>query len=96
MKRYNPAGVRIKTVELPHEPDRFDIRGGPTTGTFLTCHYAGALLTGPTADHVDILGRPDLNELILRVVAGHGEGIKESVLSRILEYSEKVTIHDDD
>jgi len=78
MKRYNPAGVRIKTVELPHEPGRFDIRGGPTT-----------------ADHVDILGRPDLNELILRVVAGHGAGIKESILSRILEYSEKVPIHDD-
>ena len=95
MKRYNPAGVRIKTVELPHEPDRFDIRGGPTTGTFLIYHRAGASLIGFTADHVDILGRPDLNELILRVVAGHGAGIKESVLSKILEYSEKVPIDDD-
>ena len=32
MKRYNPAGVQIKTYELAHEPDSFDIRGGPTTG----------------------------------------------------------------
>ncbi|KAF8250230.1 Lecithin:cholesterol acyltransferase [Wilcoxina mikolae CBS 423.85] len=78
MKRYNPAGVQIKTFELLHEPDSFDIRGGPTT-----------------ADHVDILGRPDLNELILRVVAGHGDEIVETIHSKILEYAEKVPIYDD-
>lgn len=33
MKRYNPAGVQIKTYEMPHEPDRFSPRGGPNTGT---------------------------------------------------------------
>lgn len=32
MKRYNPAGVQIKVVEMPHEPDRFAPRGGPNTG----------------------------------------------------------------
>jgi len=32
MKRYNPAGVQIKTYEMPHEPDRFSPRGGPNTG----------------------------------------------------------------
>jgi phospholipid:diacylglycerol acyltransferase len=79
MKRYNPAGVKIKTVELPHEPDRFDIRGGPTT-----------------ADHVDILGRPDLSELILKVVAGHGDDIVENYHSDILEIVERVPIYDDD
>jgi phospholipid:diacylglycerol acyltransferase len=79
MKRYNPAGVKIKTVELPHEPDRFDIRGGPTT-----------------ADHVDILGRPDLSELILKVVAGHGDDIAEKYHSNILEIVERVPIYDDD
>lgn len=26
MKRYNPAGIPIKTVEFAHEPDLFDIR----------------------------------------------------------------------
>lgn len=36
IKRFNPAGVQIKVVELPHEPDRFSPRGGPNTGmTFL-------------------------------------------------------------
>jgi phospholipid:diacylglycerol acyltransferase len=32
IKRYNPAGVQIKTYEMPHEPDRFSPRGGPNTG----------------------------------------------------------------
>jgi phospholipid:diacylglycerol acyltransferase len=34
MKRYNPAGVQIKTFEMRHEPDRFSPRGGPNTGEF--------------------------------------------------------------
>jgi phospholipid:diacylglycerol acyltransferase len=33
MKRYNPAGSKIKVFEMPHEPDRFSPRGGPNTGT---------------------------------------------------------------
>jgi phospholipid:diacylglycerol acyltransferase len=43
MKRYNPAGVKITTYEMPHEPDRFSPRGGPNTGkSFLspsTSHF---------------------------------------------------------
>ena len=78
ISRYNPAGAKIKTVELAHEPGRFDIRGGPTT-----------------ADHVDILGRPDLNELILRVVAGKGEEIEEVVHSDIRGISERVPIYEE-
>jgi phospholipid:diacylglycerol acyltransferase len=34
MKRYNPAGVKITTFEMKHEPDRFSPRGGPNTGKF--------------------------------------------------------------
>ncbi|ORY11790.1 Lecithin:cholesterol acyltransferase-domain-containing protein [Clohesyomyces aquaticus] len=79
MKRYNPAGVQIKTFEMPHEPDRFSPRGGPNTG-----------------DHVDILGRSSLNDLILRVAGGRGELIEENVVSNILEYAEKVKIYDEE
>lgn len=32
MKRYNPAGIKVVTYEMPHEPDRFSPRGGPKTG----------------------------------------------------------------
>jgi len=78
MKRYNPASIPIKTYELPHEPDRFDMRGGPNTG-----------------DHVDVLGRPKLNELILRVAAGRGDTIEDNIKSNILAYVEKVKIVDD-
>ncbi|CAI6335150.1 unnamed protein product [Periconia digitata] len=79
MKRYNPAGVQIKTYEMPHEPDRFSPRGGPNTG-----------------DHVDILGRASLNDLILRVAGGRGELIDENIQSNILKYAEKVKIYDEE
>ncbi|KAF2244707.1 phospholipid:diacylglycerol acyltransferas-like protein [Trematosphaeria pertusa] len=78
IRRYNPAGVQIKTVEMPDEPDRFSPRGGPNTG-----------------DHVDILGRSSLNDLILRVAGGRGELIEESIHSNIREYAEKVKIYDE-
>ncbi|KAF8464115.1 lecithin,cholesterol acyltransferase /Acyl-ceramide synthase [Kalaharituber pfeilii] len=51
---------------------------------------------GPnTGDHVDILGRQRLNELILRVAAGRGNQIKENILSNIMEISERVKIYED-
>ncbi|TGO72278.1 hypothetical protein BELL_0472g00040 [Botrytis elliptica] len=77
--RYNPAGIKIKTYEMPHEPDRFSPRGGPNTG-----------------DHVDILGRQSLNDLILRVAAGRGEEIEEMVVSRIAEYAANVEIGEEE
>lgn len=79
MKRYNPAGVKIKVFEMPHEPDRFAPRGGPNTG-----------------DHVDILGRQSLNDMILRIAAGHGDQIGENVVSNIMEYADKVKISEKD
>jgi len=79
MHRYNPAGVKIRVFEMPHEPDRFSPRGGPNTG-----------------DHVDILGRQSLNDLILRVAAGHGEDIEENVVSDIKLYAERVNIKEED
>ena len=52
---------------------------------------------GPnTGDHVDILGRSSLNDLILRVAGGKGDQIEENYVSNIREYSEKVMIDDDD
>ena len=79
IKRYNPAGVKVKVFEMPHEPDRFNPRGGPNTG-----------------DHVDILGRSGLNDMILRVAGGKGELIEESVVSRIRDYAERVGIWNDE
>lgn len=76
--RYNPAGVKIKVYEMPHEPDRFSPRGGPNTG-----------------DHVDILGRQSLNDLILRVAAGKGDEIGENVVSDIRRYADNVDIREE-
>lgn len=79
LRRYNPAGARVRVVEMPHEPDRFNPRGGPNT-----------------ADHVDILGRQNLNELLLRVAAGRGDEIQDHIVSRILEYADKVKVYEED
>lgn len=73
--RYNPGNVQVKTVEMKHEPDEWNPRGGPKTG-----------------DHVDILGRSSLNELILRIAGGLGDSVEESFSSRIREYAEKIDI----
>ena len=79
INRYNPAGIKITTVEMPHEPDLYSPRGGPNT-----------------ADHVDILGRSSLNDLILRVAGGKGHLVEERVVSNIAEYAEKVKIYDEE
>lgn len=78
IKRYNPAGAKVKVYEMPHEPDRFSPRGGPNTG-----------------DHVDILGRSSLNDLILRVAGGKGDQIEENYESNIREYADKVAIYEE-
>ncbi|KAG6006113.1 hypothetical protein E4U54_000225 [Claviceps lovelessii] len=79
MKRYNPGNSQITVVEMAHEPERFNPRGGPKT-----------------ADHVDILGRQNLNELVLRIAAGRGETITDYVVSNIREYAAKVKVYDED
>ncbi|TKA77520.1 hypothetical protein B0A55_02259 [Friedmanniomyces simplex] len=79
MKRYNPAGVKVTTYEMRHEPDRFSARGGPNTG-----------------DHVDILGRSSLNDLILRIAGGQGDKIENKVYSDIMMYADRVKIYDDE
>jgi phospholipid:diacylglycerol acyltransferase len=79
IKRYNPANIKITTFEMPHEPDRFNPRGGPNTG-----------------DHVDILGRSSLNDLILRVAGGKGAQIEDNFESRIWEISNKVQIYNEE
>ena len=46
-------------------------------------------------DHVDILGRSSLNDLILRVAGGKGEQIEENYVSNIREYAAKVKIYEE-
>lgn len=64
IKRFNPAGVKIKVYEMPHEPDRFSPRGGPNTGEIESIPLTLSLLLTCIGDHVDILGRASLNDLI--------------------------------
>ena len=46
-------------------------------------------------DHVDILGRSSLNDMILRVAGSKGDLIEENIVSNIREYAAKVKIFDD-
>lgn len=45
-------------------------------------------------DHVDILGRASLIDLILRIAAGEGDHIQEKFVSNIREYAEQVKIYE--
>lgn len=45
IKRYNPAGAKVKVYEMPHEPDRFSPRGGPNTGTISLVLFLDAFLS---------------------------------------------------
>jgi phospholipid:diacylglycerol acyltransferase len=50
---------------------------------------------GPnTGDHVDILGRQSLNDLILRIAAGRGDEIQNNIVSNIRKYADRVQIYD--
>lgn len=95
IKRFNPAGVKIKVYEMPHEPDRFSPRGGPNTGELASISLILLQMLTCIGDHVDILGRSSLNDLILRVAGGKGDQIEENYVSNIREYSEKVKIYEE-
>lgn len=73
--RFNPARINTTIVEIKHEPDRFDIRGG-----------------AKTAEHVDILGSSELNELVLKVAAGEGYTIPNRYVSDLKEMVEHMNI----
>ncbi|EGW34741.1 uncharacterized protein SPAPADRAFT_132946 [Spathaspora passalidarum NRRL Y-27907] len=73
--RFNPAGIEVKIVEIKHEPDRFDIRGG-----------------AKTAEHVDILGSAELNELVLTVASGKGDTITDRYVSNLKQIVEGLNI----
>ncbi|KAG7195717.1 uncharacterized protein KQ657_002100 [Scheffersomyces spartinae] len=73
--RYNPGNSKVTIVEMKHEPDRFDIRGG-----------------AKTAEHVDILGSAELNELILKVAGGLGDTIQNRFISNLGEIVETLDI----
>ena len=75
--RFNPAGIPVKIVEMAHEPDRMDIRGGANT-----------------ADHVDILGRAELNELVLKVASGAGDSIQEKIWSPLDLWAKNIHLGD--
>ena len=52
---------------------------------------------GPnTGDHVDILGRSSLNDLILRVAGGKGHDIEDNYQSRIWEIGDRVKIRNEE
>lgn len=73
--RFNPGNVNVTIVEIKHEPDRFDIRGG-----------------AKTAEHVDILGSAELNELILKVVSGLGDTIEDRYVSDLNKIVAKMNL----
>jgi hypothetical protein len=54
------------------------------------------LIPTVAADHVDILGRSSLNDLILKVAGGKGDLVEERIESNILEYANKIEIYEEE
>ena len=88
--RWNPAGIKIITVEVK-------------SITVITYHHATFVNQLPhrpnpsiprgganTGDHVDILGSTGLNEVILKVATGVGHEVKDNYVSNIKEYSQRI------
>ncbi|KAK9457668.1 Lecithin:cholesterol acyltransferase-domain-containing protein [Dipodascopsis uninucleata] len=76
--KFNPGNSKVTIVEMPHEPERFDVRGGPKT-----------------AEHVDVLGRAELNELVLKVAAGLGHTIEDRFVSKLKDYARNIDLGED-
>jgi phospholipid:diacylglycerol acyltransferase len=43
-----------------------------------------------TSDHIDILGSTGLNELLVKVVTGHADEVKERFVSSVREYAKNM------
>lgn len=43
-----------------------------------------------TADHVDILGSAELNEYILRIAGGHGDTVKQRIITNMTEWVSEI------
>ena len=46
-------------------------------------------------DHVDILGRSSLNDLVLRIAGGKGHLIENNFVTNIREYADRVEIYEE-
>jgi len=59
IERFNPAQIPVITREMDHQPEFLDLRGGPRTAGLIDDSKMLII------DHVDILGRAELNVLDL-------------------------------
>jgi len=82
---------------MDHQPEFLDLRGGPRTAGLISDSEILII------DHVDILGRAELNvqhggsyllikqELILKIASG-SEDIEQSISSDIQKYADRIAI----
>lgn len=89
--RWNPAGIKITTVEVIDI--EYSISSQLTVPTAQLPHQPVASIPrggANTSDHVDILGSTGLNEIILKVATGVGHEIEENYVSNIRQYAQKI------
>ena len=95
-KRWNPAGLKVVTVEVRLLHGSRELREAGRGLIILNAqipHKPSPTIPrggGTTADHVDILGNTQLNEIILKVATGAGEEVEDSFVSNIREYAKRV------
>lgn len=72
------------------------LRGGDRILVSLSSSWSPSNQLILVGDHVDILGRSSLNDLILRVAGGKGNQIEDNYVSNIREYADRVKIYEEE
>lgn len=92
-KRWNPAGMKVVTIEVSSVsilsmllPRLLTLNPQLPHMPTPTIPRGGA----NTSDHVDILGSTGLNELIVKVATGDADGQQDSFVSNIREYAARM------
>ena len=95
-KRWNPAGIKVTTVEvlLQHNP-YLELWALIVPFLFLTQLPHNPVGTIPrgggyTADHVDVLGSTPLSEIVLKVATGAADEVQETFVSDIRRYAKRI------
>ncbi len=87
--RWNPAGIKVTTVEVSWLFSRSIVQ--TLNLVFKLPHLPVPSIPrggANTSDHVDILGSTGLNEIILKVATGVGHEVEENFVSNIREYAQ--------
>lgn len=92
-QQWNPAGIKITTVEVSPDHTFFIRAASAHLPTNQLPHQPLASIPrggANTSDHIDILGSMRLNEIVLQVALGVGHEVEDEFVSKIRDYAARI------